>query len=81
MYIQANSACEQSYYNTKYFKIEYGSNSIWGGWTHATYGHNWSQNSETTLNVNFNARYVHLYIMNAGTDNYARIPEFQVFGN
>ena len=78
----ASAGGEANYYNTKHFKIEYGNNSIWGPWTLAGHGYNWSQaDSETILNLNFNARYVHLYIVNPGIDNYARIPEFQVFGN
>lgn len=77
----ASSGGEPTYYNTKYFKIEYGSSGIWGPWTHSGYGHNWNQQkASNTMNVNFNARYVHLYIINPGIDNHARIPEFEVYG-
>ncbi len=77
----ASSGGEPTYYNIKHFKVEYGNGSIWGPWSFVGFGNNWQQTGHTTLNTNFNARYIHLYIINAGVDNYARIPEVQVYGN
>jgi len=78
----AGSGGEPNYLNTEHFKIEYSDHSIWGPWTHAGEGYNYPPRAnETTLNLNFAARYVHLYIIDPGIDNYSRIPEFQVWGN
>lgn len=76
----ASSGGEPTYYNTKQFKIEYGSSGMWGPWSHAGFGNNWHQASQTSLNYNFNARYIHLYIIYPGIDNHARIPEVEVYG-
>ncbi|MFK8105426.1 MAG: discoidin domain-containing protein [Saprospiraceae bacterium] len=77
----AGAGGEPSYLNTQHFKIEYSNSSVWGPWTLAEEVYNTSQANESVIHQNFNARYVHLYVVDPGIDNYARIPELQVFGN
>jgi len=67
--------------NTEQFKIEYGSTDIWGPWTEAGILDNYDQANESEANFDFTARYVHLYIIDPGVDNYSRIPEIEIWGN
>lgn len=67
--------------NTEQFKIEYGSSNIWGPWTHFGIIDNYDRANESEVNVDFTARYVHLYIIDPGVDNYSRIPEIEIWGN
>jgi len=75
----ANGEPQES--NTEQFKIEYGSSNIWGPWTAAEIINNYEQANESELNFNFTARYVHLYIIDPGVDNYSRVPEIEIWGN
>jgi hypothetical protein len=67
--------------NIRAYGLESGS-SLSGPWaTLATVDNAIQQNITTTvLASRVNARYVRLYITDAGVDNYARIPEFEVYG-
>ncbi len=77
----AGAAGEPSSYNTQAFKIQ-SSSSYNGPWTDETTVNNSSQQNVTnrTYVTPKSLRYVQLYITDAGTDNYARIPEFEVRG-
>lgn len=77
----AGSNGEPNESNTEQFKIEYGSSNIWGPWTEAEIIDNYGQDNESGVNFNFTARYVHLYIIDPGIDNYSRIPEIEIWGN
>jgi PKD repeat protein len=78
----AGAAGEPAGYNTQSYRLESGS-SLSGPWTTlATVDNSAQQNSSTTvLAGSVAARYVRLYIIDAGIDNYARIPEFEVYGS
>lgn len=78
----AGAAGEPSYMNTKYFKFQ-AADSWSGPWNDVTPQiDNSAQNSITTYNISPSTmRYVRLYITNPGIDNYARIPEFEIWGN
>jgi hypothetical protein len=77
----AGAGGEQSFYNTEAYRLESGS-SLSGPWaTLATVSNGGQENSTTTvLATSQTIRYVRLYITDAGTDNYARIPELEVYG-
>lgn len=77
----AGSNGEPQESNTEQFKIEYGNSNIWGPWTPTSITDNYGQNNESIINLNFTARYVHLYIIDPGVDNYSRIPEIEIWGN
>lgn len=75
----AGAAGEAAHYNTQAFRLESGS-SLSGPWTTLRTVSNVDQSQEvSTVLVNADARYVRLYISDAGIDNYARIPEFEVY--
>lgn len=78
----AGAGGEETYYNTKNFSLQ-SAPSISGPWTDECVVDNSAQASVTTRSYNFPKpmRYVRLYITNAGIDNYARIPEFEVWGS
>lgn len=77
----AGAGGEETYYNTKNFKLQ-SANSINGPWTDECVVDNTIQANVTTRSYNNpkTLRYVRLYITNSGIDNYARIPEFEVWG-
>ncbi|HPD32536.1 MAG TPA: discoidin domain-containing protein [Phycisphaerae bacterium] len=77
----AGAGGEPSYYNTQVFTIESGS-SMAGPWTTQFTGSNPYQLHTTlfTFAEPQQIRYVRLNISDAGVDNYARIPEFEVWG-
>lgn len=77
----AGAAGEPSSYNTEAFKIQ-SATSYTGPWTDETSVNNSGhQNVTNRKYVTPKAlRYVRLYITDAGIDNYARIPEFEVRG-
>jgi hypothetical protein len=78
----AGAAGEPASYNTHSFRLESGT-SLSGPWsTLATVDNAAQQDSSTTvLPSSVTTRYVRLYIIDAGIDNYARIPEFEVYGS
>lgn len=77
----AGAGGEPSYYNTQSFTIESGG-SITGPWTTRFTGSNPYQlnTSLFTFASPQPIRYIRLNISDAGIDNYARIPEFEVWG-
>ena len=76
----AGAAGEPSHYNTESYRIEVGS-SLSGPWTvPATVANGARANATATLLPGPRAaRYVRLYVLDAGVDNYARIPELEVY--
>jgi len=78
----AGAAGEPTSYNTQSYRIESGS-SLSGPWTVVASVDNGAQQSITTTDLAsaVTARYVRLYVVDAGVDNYARIPEFEVYGS
>jgi PKD repeat protein len=78
----AGDAGEEQYYNTEAFRLESGS-SLDGPWSTVTTVDNSQQDNTSTvaLTADESTRYVRLYITDAGIDNYARIPEFEVYGS
>ena len=78
----AGDAGELQHYNTQAYRLEAG-NSLSGPWTTlATVGNAQQDNSTTTvLATSVTTRFVRLFITDAGIDNYARIPEFEVYGS
>ena len=77
----AGAGGEQSFYNTEAYRLESGS-SLSGPWvTLATVNNGAQENATPTVLANSHTtRHVRLYIADAGIDNYARIPEFEVYG-
>lgn len=77
----AGAAGEPVFYNTEAYRLESG-DSLSGPWTALASVDNATQESSTTtvLGTAVKTRYVRLYISDAGIDNYARIPEFEVYG-
>ena len=77
----AGAAGERTYYNIPAYRLESGQ-SLNGPWQTIITVDNQSLDNvtATTLAAPFKARYVRLYITDAGIDNYARIPEFEVWG-
>ena len=77
----AGSAGELTSYNAQAFRLESGT-SLSGPWTTQTTVANTAQanTSSVTLAAPITTRYVRLYITDAGIDNYARIPELEVYG-
>jgi PKD repeat protein len=77
----AGAGGEPGYYNTEAFRLESG-DSLSGPWmTLETVGNAAQEHTSTTvLASTIKSRYVRLYITDAGSDNYARIPEFEVYG-
>ena len=77
----AGAAGEPVISNIQAYGLESGS-SLSGPWTTlATVDNTAQQNTTTTiLETIVNTRYVRLYITDPGVDNYARIPEFEVYG-
>jgi PKD repeat protein len=78
----AGSAGESKGYNTQAFRLESGT-SLSGPWTTRATVANTAQTddaSTVTLTGPVVTRYVRLYVTDAGIDNYARIPEFEVYG-
>ena len=77
----AGSAGEHGYYNTVSFRLETG-DSLGGPWTTRATVSNPSQQptSTVTLAAPVGSRYVRLYVTDAGIDDYARIPELEVYG-
>ncbi len=77
----AGAGGEPSHYNTQSFTIESGS-SMSGPWTTRFTGSNPNQLNTSTFTFASPQpiRYIRLHISDAGIDNYARIPEFEVWG-
>ena len=77
----AGAAGEPTYYNTPAYRIEYG-DTLNGPWQIMANVDNESRDNSTTttLDTPLAARYIRLYITDAGIDNYARIPEFEIWG-
>jgi PKD repeat protein len=78
----AGDAGELQQYNTQAYRLEAG-DSITGPWlTLATVENSQQDDSTTTvLSAAVRTRFVRLFITDAGVDNYARIPEFEVYGS
>jgi hypothetical protein len=77
----AGAAGEAAYFNTQAFRLESGP-SLDGPWTTLASVNNASQSNNVNivaLDGLTPARFVRLYITDAGIDNYARIPEFEVY--
>ena len=77
----AGAAGEPAYFNTVAYRLESG-DSLTGPWTSVATVDNPNQadGTTTTLASSSSLRYVRLYITDAGIDNYARIPELEVYG-
>jgi hypothetical protein len=77
----SGAAGEWRSFNTAAYRLESGT-ALSGPWTVlAAVDNSAQQNSSTTvLESNVRTRYVRLFITDAGVDNYARIPEFEVYG-
>jgi hypothetical protein len=77
----AGAAGERTYYNILGYRIEYG-NTLNGPWQIIANVDNESRDNTTTttLDTPLAARYIRLYITDGGIDNYARIPEFEIWG-
>lgn len=77
----ASSGGETTLFNTEAFTIQTG-DSLAGPWTTAFVGSNPGQLGTSIFSFvpPVYERYVRLYITDAGIDNYARIPEFEVWG-
>ncbi len=78
----AGDAGEEQYYNTQSFLLESGT-SLDGPWTALATVDNSQQDdtSTTVLDAVETTRFVRLDITDSGIDNYARIPEFEVYGS
>jgi hypothetical protein len=78
----AGAGGEETYYNTKNFGLQSAA-SMSGPWADECVVDNSAQANVTTRSYNTPKalRYVRLYVTNAGIDNYARIPEFEVWGS
>ena len=77
----AGAAGEAAYFNTQAFRLESGS-SFSGPWATLASVSNPTQTqnlSTVVLAAPASARFVRLTITDAGIDNYARIPEFEVY--
>lgn len=77
----AGAAGEADYFNTQSFRVEIGP-SFSGPWTVLATVNNAGQTddvSEVVLNAPATTRFLRLYITDAGIDNYARIPELEVY--
>ena len=77
----AGAGGEESYYNGEHYLIQTGP-SFGGPWTTRfdvdnTIQLNWTA---SVHHPPLSARYVRLYLDNCGIDNYARLPEFEVYG-
>jgi len=77
----AGAAGELKGYNTQAFRLE-SAPSLSGPWTVVAAVSNPAQDdtSPVVLASPVTTRYVRLYVTDAGIDNYARIPEFEVYG-
>jgi PKD repeat protein len=77
----AGAAGEWQAFNTQAYRLERGT-SLSGPWTTLAVVDNQSQEdiTTTTLSAPATVRWVRLSITDAGTDDYARIPEFEVYG-
>ena len=77
----AGAAGERTYYNTPAYRIEYG-DTLNGPWQIMANVDNESRDNSTTttLDTPLAARYIRLYITDAGIDDYARIAEFEIWG-
>jgi PKD repeat protein len=77
----AGAAGELTGFNTQAFRLESGS-SLLGPWVSLVAISNTDQKNVTTtvLATPVFTRFVRLYISDAGIDNYARIPELEVYG-
>ncbi len=78
----AGAAGEPAYFNTQAFRIETGTALEGAAWqTRATVDNSAQANISTVVLDNpVSARYVRLHVTDAGIDQYARIPEFEVYG-
>jgi PKD repeat protein len=78
----AGDAGELRHYNTQAYRLE-ASDSLTGPWSTLATVDNAQQDNNTTtvLSTSVTARFVRLFITDAGIDNYARIPEFEVYGS
>ncbi len=77
----AGAGGEPSYYNTTAYRIESAAGQA-GPWTTILQGANPAQAATTShcLTEPLMTRFVRLYITDAGIDDYARIPELEVWG-
>jgi hypothetical protein len=77
----AGAAGERTYYNILAYRLEYG-DTLNGPWQTIDQVDNEARDNSTAtaLAAPLATRYVRLYITDAGIDNYARIPEFEVWG-
>lgn len=77
----AGAGGEESYYNTAAYQLESAS-SLSGPWEGLVSVSNTSGENATTsvLATPVTTRFVRLFITDAGTDRYARIPELEVYG-
>jgi len=78
----AGAAGEPTIYNTQQFRIQSATSFNPASWTDECVVNNAAQANVTTRSylTPKTLRYVRLYITDAGIDNYARIPEFEVWG-
>jgi hypothetical protein len=78
----ASSGGEPTYYNTQAFTIE-SAPDMQGPWSVEFIGQNGAQAGTSIFDYTSPVamRYVRLNISDAGIDNYARIPEFEVWGS
>jgi PKD repeat protein len=79
--LHANAAGSGQQFNTEAYRLEYGP-SLSGPWSVLETVHNplLADQNTTILSQPIIARFVRLYILDAGPDNYARITEFEVYG-
>ena len=77
----AGAAGEATYFNTTAYRLEAGS-ALSGPWAPlASVVNTANENSTTSVLASAETtRYVRLYVTDAGIDNYARIPELEVYG-
>ena len=71
--------CDPATYNLKNYEIQTAP-SFGGPWVSKGAFSNASQAAVTTYNLIFSARYVRLYVTNAGIDQHVRLPEFEIHG-
>ncbi|UCC82217.1 MAG: PKD domain-containing protein [Gemmatimonadota bacterium] len=77
----AGAAGEWQAFNTQAYRLERGA-SLSGPWTTLIVVDNQGQEdlTTTTLSTPTTLRWVRLYVTDTGVDDYARIPEFEVYG-
>lgn len=73
----AGAGGEWSAMNAKTYNIQTWNN----GWVTRAYVNNNSQLNEQTTNINVRSRYVRINFTNTGIDQYARIPEIEIYAS